>query len=118
MSLFTHRLTGRRRRTRGQSLVEFALILPIMLVFLAAVLDLGRVFYATITLNNAAREGAFAAASNPDSFDAGQPCNTATNMVVCRVQLESKDSRGRDRLRSTSTWTAASPGAPPRRAAR
>ena len=82
----------RGRRTRGQSLVEFALILPLMLVFLAAVLDLGRVFYATVTLHNAAREGAFEAASDPASFDAGQPCSTATNMVVCRVQLESKDS--------------------------
>jgi PKD repeat protein len=80
------------RRSRGQSLVEFAVILPVMLLFLAAVLDLGRIFYANITLHNAAREGAFAAAVDPDSFDAGQPCNTATNMVTCRVQLESKDS--------------------------
>jgi Flp pilus assembly protein TadG len=82
----------RRHRTRGQSLVEFALILPIMMVFLAAVLDLGRVFYATISLNNAAREGAFQAAETPASFDQGQPCNTATNMVTCRVQLEAKGS--------------------------
>lgn len=82
----------RRRRSRGQSLVEFAIILPIMFVFLAAVIDLGRVFYATVTLNNAAREGAFQAASDPDSYQAGQPCNTSTNLLVCRVQLESKDS--------------------------
>ena len=82
----------RQPRSRGQSLVEFAIILPIMLLFLAAVIDLGRVFYATITLNNAAREGAFQAAQTPDSFDQGQPCNTATNLVTCRVQLESKDS--------------------------
>lgn len=87
-------LQRRRRqpRSRGQSLVEFAIILPIMLLFLAAVLDLGRVFYATITLNNAAREGAFQAAQTPDSFDQGQPCDTATNLVTCRVQLESKGS--------------------------
>jgi PKD repeat protein len=82
----------RRRRTRGQSLVEFAIILPIMFVFLAAIIDLGRVFYATVTLNNAAREGAFQAASDPSSYQAGQACNTSTNLVVCRVQLESKDS--------------------------
>jgi PKD repeat protein len=82
----------RRPRSRGQSLVEFALILPIMMVLLAAVLDLGRVFYATITLNNAAREGAFQAAQTPESFQAGQPCNPGTNLVVCRVQLESKGS--------------------------
>ena len=82
----------RRRRSRGQSLVEFALILPLLMVFLAAVLDLGRIFYANISLLNAAREGAFQAAKTPDSWLHGQPCNTTTNMVVCRVVLESKDS--------------------------
>jgi PKD repeat protein len=81
----------RRPRSRGQSLVEFALILPLLLLFLATVLDLGRIYYANISLLNAAREGAFQASKTPDSYQAGQPCNTATNLVVCRVQLESKD---------------------------
>lgn len=95
MRLFqiSRRLHDRRRhQSRGQSLVEFAIILPIMFLFLAAVIDLGRVFYATVTLNNAAREGAFQAADDPTSYQSGQPCNTTTNLVVCRVQLESKDS--------------------------
>jgi PKD repeat protein len=81
-----------RRRSRGQSLVEFAVILPVMLLFLAAVLDLGRIFYANITLHNVAREGAFQASQTPTSFVAGQPCNTTTNLITCRVQLESKGS--------------------------
>jgi PKD repeat protein len=80
------------RRIRGQSLVELALVLPVLLVLLAAALDLGRVFYATISLNNAAREGAMAAAADPTSYLAGQPCDTTTNVVVCRVQLEAKGS--------------------------
>lgn len=83
----------RRRRSRGQSLVEFALILPVFLVFLAGVLDLGRVFYATITMNNAARAGAFQAAKDPASFVPGASCNQSTNKVVCAVQLESNDSQ-------------------------
>jgi PKD repeat protein len=82
----------RRRRSRGQSLVEFALIAPILLVFLATVLDLGRIYYANISLLNAAREGAFQASKTPNSFDDDQPCNTTTNLIVCRVQLESKGS--------------------------
>jgi Flp pilus assembly protein TadG len=81
-----------RQRTLGQSFVEFALILPVFLLFLAATLDLGRVFYANITLNNAAREGAFQAAKTPDLYVSGQPCNEATNRVVCRVQEESAGS--------------------------
>jgi hypothetical protein len=78
-----------RTRTLGQSLVEFALILPIFLLFVAAALDLGRVFYATITLNNSAREGVFQAAKTPDQYVAGQPCDQPTNKVVCRVINES-----------------------------
>jgi PKD repeat protein len=82
----------RRPRTRGQSLVEFALILPLLMIFLATVLDLGRIYYANISLLNAAREGAFQASKTPDSYQSGQPCNTNTNLIVCRVQLESKGS--------------------------
>src|SRR6188768_1485047 len=77
-----------QQRTLGQSFVEFALVLPIFLLFLAATLDLGRVFYANITLNNAAREGAFQAAQTPQLYAYHQPCNQATNRVVCRVQNE------------------------------
>ena len=93
MNLFEFFARRRRRpRSRGQSLVEFALILPLLMVFLATVLDLGRIYYANISLLNAAREGAFQASKTPGSYLDGQPCNTATNLVVCRVQLESKGS--------------------------
>jgi Flp pilus assembly protein TadG len=80
------------RRRRGQGFVEFAFILPVFLLIFAATLDLGRVFYAQISLTNAAREGAFQAAKTPGSFQEGEPCDTTTNLVVCRVLLESKDS--------------------------
>ena len=43
-------------RVLGQSLVEFALILPIFVLLLVGIFDLGRAVYATSTLNNAARE--------------------------------------------------------------
>jgi PKD repeat protein len=81
-----------RNLTLGQSLVEFALILPVFLVFFAATLDLGRVFYANITLNNAAREGAFQASITPALYVENQACNPATNRVVCRIQNETKGS--------------------------
>ncbi len=42
----------------GQSLVEFALILPILLLFLMVILDLGRAVYFYSAIHNAAREGA------------------------------------------------------------
>jgi TadE-like protein len=47
---------------RGQTLVEFALILPLLLVVLLGVVDFGRVFTAGITMEAAARNAAEAAA--------------------------------------------------------
>lgn len=43
---------------RGQSLVEFALVLPILLLLSVMVFDFGRVVYYSSALHNAAREGA------------------------------------------------------------
>lgn len=100
-----------RQRTLGQSFVEFALILPVFLLFLAATLDLGRVFYANITLNNAAREGAFQAAKTPNLYVSGQPCNEATNRVVCRVQEESAGSMVA--IKPTDIQMTCNPGACP-----
>jgi len=47
-----------RRGVRGQSLVEFALILPVLLIMLFGVFDFGRASYAFNAVSNAAREGA------------------------------------------------------------
>ena len=56
-------LTGRpRKREDGQSLVEFALIVPIFLLVLFAIVDFGMAFHAWITITNSAREGARAGA--------------------------------------------------------
>ena len=57
------RLKGRRHGiSRGQSLVEFALVLPMLLVMLLGIADFGRVFAAGITMEAAARNAAEAAA--------------------------------------------------------
>lgn len=54
---------GRRHAdARGQSLVEFALVLPMLLVLLLGLADFGRVFSAGITVEAAARNAAEAAA--------------------------------------------------------
>jgi Flp pilus assembly protein TadG len=48
----------RRRHGRGQGLVEFALVLPIFILILFGLIDLGRYVYLNSTLSQAAREGA------------------------------------------------------------
>lgn len=51
-----------RHQHRGQSLVEFALVLPMLLVLLLGIADFGRVFSAGITAEAMARDAAEAAA--------------------------------------------------------
>ena len=68
-----HRLATRLRthlhdRTRGQSLVEFALVLPIMLLLTLTALDFGRVYLGYINLQNMARIAANAAANHPEAW--------------------------------------------------
>ena len=55
-----------RRQERGQSLVETAIVFPILLLLLAATVDFGRAFDAYIVLTNAAREGARFGSTNPE----------------------------------------------------
>lgn len=50
--------TRTRTRIRGQALVETALILPLFLVLMMGVFDLGRAIWATTSLASAAREAA------------------------------------------------------------
>ena len=46
-------------------MVEFALVLPIMLLLLAGAIDLGRLFYAYVAVENAAKEGALFGSRSP-----------------------------------------------------
>lgn len=48
----------RRGAADGQTLAEFALIVPVLLLLFMGILDFGRAIYAYNTLSNAAREGA------------------------------------------------------------
>jgi Flp pilus assembly protein TadG len=49
---------------RGQALVEFALIFPVLVLLLLGIFEVGRLVFAYNTLGNAAREGARVAAVN------------------------------------------------------
>lgn len=51
------RLRG-RQRSLGQSLVEFAMVIPVFLLILFGMIDIGRYIYLATAFNQAAREGA------------------------------------------------------------
>lgn len=75
---------------RGQSLVEFALVLPLFVFLLFAVIDGGRYVYLSSTLSNAAREGArlgsveasWRGSSDPSCGAAGGPVCPANDAAL------------------------------------
>jgi Flp pilus assembly protein TadG len=93
-----------RERSRGQTLVEFALVLPVFLLLTLGVVDGARIFSAYIAITNAAREGALYAASGtnytkwcsttttvscPTGYGAGNQSADPDN-IAYRVQQESQ----------------------------
>jgi len=63
--LWKPRDVTRTRAEQGQNILEFALILPLVLVLLLAVVDFGRAIDALIIVTNATREGARHASVDP-----------------------------------------------------
>ncbi|HLA17271.1 MAG TPA: PKD domain-containing protein [Candidatus Limnocylindrales bacterium] len=63
----------RRRRSRGQSLAEFAIIVPVFLLFILAAADFGRVYLGWINLQTMARTAANYAANNASGFQTSNP---------------------------------------------
>ena len=73
------RRTGKREG--GQSLVEFALVLPIFLLILFAIVDFGMAFHAWITVTNSAREGARLGAVRASATDIEQRVRDTTGTL-------------------------------------
>ncbi|HMA33840.1 MAG TPA: TadE family protein [Chloroflexia bacterium] len=68
-----------RRRRKAQSLVEFALGGILLVMLMAASIDMGRAFYTWIVVQNMAGEGAAYLAQQPDNdynIDPSNPTNT------------------------------------------
>jgi hypothetical protein len=90
-----------KRKFRGQTLVEFALVVPIMLLVLFAIIEIARLLHAWVTLENGARFGVrYAVTGGYDElYCAGYPGG------VCDDQAE------RDGARIPSIHDAALSGA-------
>jgi hypothetical protein len=69
-----------KKKYKAQSLVEFAILLPIFLLIVLGIFDLGRVIYTLSALHNAAREGARYGAVN--HCDPAGIENTAQHFAV------------------------------------
>jgi Flp pilus assembly protein TadG len=75
LSAIGSRGRGLGQRSAGQSLVEFALVFPVLILVLVAVFDVGRLVFAYNDVTNAARTGARVAIVD-------QTANKARNAVI------------------------------------
>lgn len=77
-----------REANRGQGLVEFALIFPILMLLLVAIFDGGRLVFAYNDINNAARVGARVAIVNQGSGAAqAATINQATSLGLTNADV-------------------------------
>ena len=87
---------SRHSRSRGQSVAEFALLLPVLLAFLGLTIDFARVYQAWITLESATRDAAELAATTASSS------GTALTIAKKAVCLQSQTVPGFTRSGSAS----------------
>ncbi|WHH60540.1 TadE family protein [Petroclostridium sp. X23] len=69
------------RDQRGQSIVEAAMVLPILLLILFSVFEFGRIFNAYMIITNAAREGARCAVVGTSDIDVINVININTSTL-------------------------------------
>jgi Flp pilus assembly protein TadG len=71
-----------RRRQRGQTLVEFALVIPVFLVLIFGLIDGSRLVFMNSTLSQAAREGARQASVEASWVGSAEgSCNTTAGPI-------------------------------------
>jgi Flp pilus assembly protein TadG len=101
VSTHRRRQASGRRRDRGQGLTEFALVIPIFLLIVVALFDLGRAVFAYNTLTNAAREGARIAI-----------VNQYTPTIVARAKAQTAIVELDDPSVTVTFWQVAEDGTP------
>lgn len=71
------------RSERGQTMVETAIVLPVVVFMLVAMVDAGRVFHAWLVVTNSAREGARAGAARQSESVVTTRIETSMNGWLC-----------------------------------
>ena len=74
------------RRAQGQAITEFAILVPVFLIMLQAILEFGFAFNHHLTLEYATREGARTGAAVADGGGNAATCNTIDAQIVAAVQ--------------------------------
>ena len=88
-----------RSRSRGQSLVEFALVFPVLMILIGAIVQFGVIFWGQNTLTQVARDtGRFA------STQSGCDAATATTILATANSIANQSSLVG--YKSSNPWTS------------
>lgn len=71
-----------QRRERGAAVVEFALVVPILLLLVMGIAEFGRAYYIQTTLSQAAREGVREMALKNNATDARSTTKSSASPLV------------------------------------
>ena len=83
---------------KGQAIVEFALVVPIVFLLLFGLVDLGVMFYVNLTMQNAVREGARASVVGNSSGGPTQRAALIQTIKASSNGLYDKDAHGQPKL--------------------
>lgn len=80
--------TNHWRSRAGQSLVEMAMVLPLLAFLTFGLLDFGRAYYFQVSITNAAREGARVGILNIYTGPQNPTCSSSNGWATCPVQTD------------------------------
>ena len=89
---------------QGQTMAEFAVVLPILVVLLFGIMQFGIAFNNYVTLTDAARAGARKAAVSRNSSDPAGDCKSAVLAAADNLDQSVLNPR----VQCTSSWAAGS----------
>jgi hypothetical protein len=102
----------RERNERGATIVEFAIVMPLLVLMMVGIMEIGVAFYDYLTIERATLEGV-----RTVSFTGTDPtadCAAVNNIVselpggfldrIDRIEIYKADAAGNQLLASTNTW--------------
>ena len=102
--------SSRNRHSRGQALVEFALVLPLLVLILTGVMQFGLLFWAQITLTQVARDTGRWAVSQEACSGATVNIAGQANAIAAKSTLFGWSAGNPLVVSAGPTWVDATPG--------
>jgi Flp pilus assembly protein TadG len=95
MTTLTHKIFSRLQRQRGQAMVEFVIVLPILVMLVLGICQFGLAFHNYLSITDATRVGARAAAVKRTA----DPCDAA------KAAIQATAPKQWDEISSIDCWT-------------